>query len=304
MDRLQSMKVFAKVVETGSFAAAAESLGLASSVVTRYVADLERHLGTRLLNRTTRRQSLTEMGAAYVERCQQILADVEEADQAAGQATRVLRGPLRINAPVSFGFRHLAPVASAFMARNPDVMLDISLIDRVVDLVDEGFDLAIRIARIPSSSLIARKLAPARMVLCASPGYLKQHGVPKTPEELTKHRCLQYSYWSTRDEWRFVGPGKREVGVRIKSAMYSNSGEMLRVAALDGAGIILQPSFLVGPDLLQRALVPLLPDYEVPELGIYAVYPSRRYVSAKLRAFVDYVAQNFTEQPAWDAWMH
>lgn len=303
MDRLQSMKVFAKVVETGSFAAAAESLGLASSVVTRYVADLERHLGSRLLNRTTRRQSLTEMGAAYVERCQQILADVEEADQAAGQATRTLRGPLRINAPVSFGFRHLAPVASAFMARNPDVMLDISLIDRVVDLVEEGFDLAIRIARIPSSSLIARKLAPARMVLCASPGYLKQHGVPKAPEELTKHRCLQYSYWSTRDEWRFVGPGKREVGVRIKSAMYSNSGEMLRVAALDGAGIILQPSFLVGPDLLERTLVPLLPDYEVPELGIYAAYPSRRYVSAKLRAFVDYVAENFTEHPAWDAWM-
>ena len=181
MDRLQSMRVFAKVVDTGNFVSAADALGLANSVVTRYVADLEQHLGARLLNRTTRRLSLTEAGQLYVERCHQILAEIDEADRAVSQTTGALRGPLKINAPVSFGVRHLSAVVSTFMRQHPEVVLDLTFMDRVVDLTEEGVDLAIRIARIPSSSMIARKFATARMVLCASPGYIENHGAPAHP---------------------------------------------------------------------------------------------------------------------------
>eukprot|EP01037_Dinobryon_pediforme_P014086 gene14086-14205_t len=302
MDRLQSMRVFAKVADSGSFASAADSLGLANSVVTRYVADLEHHLGARLLNRTTRSLSLTEAGSIYIERCHQILAEIDEASQIIGQATGTLRGPLRVNAPVSFGIRYLAPIAAKFAKENPDVRLDVTLVDRTVDIIEEGVDLAIRVARIPSSSLIARKLAPARMVVCASPAYLRANGMPKKPGDLVNHRCLEYTYSPTHDEWRFICPDKREVGVRINSALYSNNGDILRAAALEGVGIIMMPTFLVGSDFSAGRLVPLLLDYELPELGIYALFNSRQYVSAKLRAFIDFVAASVTKDPEWDAW--
>jgi len=302
MDRLQSMKVFAKVVDSGGFAAAAASMGLANSVVTRHVADLEHHLGARLLNRTTRRISLTEAGTLYIERCHQILAEIEEADQAVSQTSGTLRGTLKISAPVSFGVRYMAPVVSQFMRKNPEVVLDFTFDDRVVDLTEEGIDLAIRIARIPSSSLIARKISTTRIVLCASPGYLEQYGTPQVLEDLSQHRCLQYNQWSTRNEWRLIGPDGREELVRIKSSLYSNNGETLRVAAVDGGGIVLMPSFIGGADLCSGRLVPILPQYAPPELGIYVVYSSRRYVSAKLRAFIDMLAQSFTMSPEWDSW--
>jgi len=302
MDRLQSMKVFAKVVDSGGFAAAAASMGLANSVVTRHVADLEHHLGARLLNRTTRRISLTEAGTLYIERCHQILAEIEEADQAVSQTSGTLRGTLKISAPVSFGVRYMAPVVSQFMRKNPEVVLDFTFDDRVVDLTEEGIDLAIRIARIPSSSLIARKISTTRIVLCASPRYLEQYGTPQVLEDLSQHRCLQYNQWSTRNEWRLIGPDGREEMVRIKSSLYSNNGETLRVAAVDGGGIVMMPSFIGGADLCAGRLVPILPQYAAPELGIYVVYSSRRYVSAKLRAFIDMLAQSFTMSPEWDSW--
>ena len=302
MDRLQSMRVFTKVVDSGNFASAADALGLANSVVTRYVADLERHLGARLLNRTTRRLSLTEAGALYIERCHQILAEIDEADQAVGQTTGSLRGTLRINAPVTFGVRYLSPVIARFVEKNPEVVMDVAFVDRVVDLVEEGVDMAIRIAEIPNSSLIARRLAPARLVMCASPGYLEKHGIPAKPEDLINHRCLQYAYSSSRDEWKLISPDKREVSVRIRSAIFSNNGEMLRVAACEDAGIMLMPTFIGGADLLSGRLVPVLTQYTVPELGIYAVYSSRRYISAKLRAFIDLLVTSFAGEPEWDAW--
>ena len=303
MDRLQSMRVFAKVVDTGNFVSAADALGLANSVVTRYVADLEQHLGARLLNRTTRRLSLTEAGQLYVERCHQILAEIDEADRAVSQTTGALRGPLKINAPVSFGVRHLSAVVSTFMRQHPEVVLDLTFMDRVVDLTEEGVDLAIRIARIPSSSMIARKFATARMVLCASPGYIENHGAPAHPDELIQHRCLQYAYWSTRDEWHMTGPDRQDIHARIKSKLYSNNGETLRMAACDNAGIVLLPSFIIGQDLLEGRLVQLLPAYSVPDLGIYAVYNSRRYLSSKLRVFIDLLVSSFAGELEWDAWM-
>ncbi|MFC3107578.1 LysR family transcriptional regulator [Undibacterium arcticum] len=300
MDLFHAMKVFVKVADAGSLSGAARALALSNPSVTRLLAELESHVGARLFNRSTRRLSLTEAGAAYLERCRQVLLDIDDAALAAGRGAAEPSGTLRINAPVSFAVNHLGPVLAQYAARYPQVHLDVTLSDRVVDLVDEGYDLAIRIGRIRDSSLVARQIAPLRMLLCAAPSYLASHGTPATPRDLAQHVCLHYSYWSTRDEWQFARDGKTHA-VRIRGSLQANNGDLLRAAALAGMGIILQPSFIIGDDVRRGTLIPLLPDYQAAAGAIHAVYPSRRYLSAKVRTFVDFLVERFGAVPEWDA---
>jgi len=299
MDKLTSMRIFTQVAELGSFTAAAERSHLSKAMVTKHVTQLEAHLGVRLLNRTTRRLSLTEAGRAYVERCGRILADIDETEQAVSHLAVTPRGVLRANAPVSFGLLHLAPALADYLARYPAVTVELTLNDRLVDVVEEGYDLAIRIDRFTDSSLVARRLAPARLVVCAAPAYFQRHGTPRQPADLAAHNCLNYSYWSLRDEWRFERAGQIET-VRIRGSLQANNGDVLRAAALRGLGIILQPTFLVGEDIKTGHLQAILEDYRVPELTVAAVYPHRRYLSAKVRTFVDFLQTFFGAPPYWD----
>lgn len=302
MDRLSAIEAFITIVERGGFTAAAESLRISRAMVSKHVQDLEEHLGARLLNRTTRRVSLTEVGSVYYERCFQILADLAEADAAVGELQAEPVGTLRLNAPMSFGTMHLATAVADYAALHPKVAIDMTLNDRIVDLVEEGYDVAVRIGRLADSSLIARRLASSRMVVCAAPSYLARHGTPATPQELTQHNCLGYSYVSPRDEWRFEGP-QGAIMVRVSGNLMANNGEALAVAARQGYGIIVQPTFIVGDDLKTGRLVRLLPEYRPAESPISAVYPHARHLSAKVRSFVDFLASRFGERPPWDAWI-
>ncbi|MDB5742518.1 MAG: transcriptional regulator, LysR family [Polaromonas sp.] len=292
MDRFLQMQTFNAVVDAGSFVKAAEALGLPKSAMSRYVSDLETRLGVRLLHRTTRRLSLTGEGEVFYARCKELLAGVEEAEAEITSRNGAASGLLRVNAPVTFGIRHLAPLWGVFRARYPDVTLDVTLADRVVDLVEEGYDLAIRIAMLPSSTLVSKRLASTRMVLCASPQYLLAHGVPANPAELAGHAVVSYSYWSTKDEWYFEGP-EGQVSVKTKPCMHTNSGDTCRAGALAHQGIILQPTFLIGDDLAAGTLVELMPRFRSIELGIYALYPTRKHVAPKVRALVDFLAEHF-----------
>lgn len=302
MDRLVAMDVFLRVVDKGGFTAAAEDLRQSRAMVSKHIQDLEEHLGARLLNRTTRKVSLTEVGRVYYEKCSQILEDVTEAENAVGEMQTHPRGLLRINAPVSFGVLHLAASVSDYMTVQPDVAVELTLDDRVVDLVEEGYDLAIRIGRLADSSLISRRLAPCRMLVCASPAYLAQHGTPHHPDDLARHNCLGYRYDPRRDDWQFEsadGPA----AVHVRGSLQSNNGDALLAAALHGVGIVLLPSFIAGPDVASGRLVALLPGHRVPELVIHALYPHSRHLSAKVRSFVDFLAPRYGDQPAWDCWM-
>ena len=298
MDRFLALTAFAKVVEQGSFARAADKLGVSTSAVSRHVADLEAHLSVRLLNRTTRRLSLTESGQAFHERCVQLLADLDEAEGSVRATTLVPRGTLRLTCAITFGIRHLAPAIAAFGAAHPDVSFEIELSDRAVDIVDEGFDLAIRIGGIGSQALVARRIGITELVCVASPSYLVRHGTPRAPEELSAHACLVYDYLATRDLWRFTDAGGAEHAVRVRGPARSNNGQMLTALAAAGLGISLEPDFIVAPHIAAGRLTPLLPDYRVPAGPINAVYPSRRHLSAKVRSFIDFLAGRFAT-PDW-----
>jgi DNA-binding transcriptional LysR family regulator len=298
MDRLRAFEVFVAVVSRQGFARAAESLDTSPANVTRYVAELEAHLGTRLLNRHSRKLSLTESGEALYERARAILADVDEAVAVTSASTLRPQGRLRINAPLSFGLLHLAPRWPDFVRRHPQVELDVALIDRVVDVVEEGFDLAIRISRSGSTAHAARKLATSRNVVCASPAYLRAHGTPTTPAELAQHACIVYEYVGS--EWTLQDAEGRAQAVRVRPAMQTNNGDTAAAAARAGLGIVWQPTFLIGPDLRAGRLVSLLPGWRVPDIDILAVYPSRRHLSAKVRAMIDFLADEFSGVPPWD----
>jgi DNA-binding transcriptional LysR family regulator len=299
VDRLRAYEIFATVVAKESFVKAAQALDTSPANVTRYVGELEAALGVRLLNRTSRRLSLTESGRALYDRVVAILGEVAEAEAITSSAAVQPRGRLRINAPVSFGIRHLAPLWPDFMSRYPEVELDISLNDRVVDLVEEGYDLAIRISQAGSMTNISRKLATSRNLIAASPGYVARHGAPETPADLGRHDCIGYSYSATGGVWRLDGPGGGHE-VQIRAIMHTNNGDTARAAAVAGRGIVRQPTFLLGDDLRAGRLVPLLPDYNVADIDILAIYPSRRHVSAKVRVMVDFLAEAFKGTPAWD----
>jgi DNA-binding transcriptional LysR family regulator len=293
MDRFEEMRVFAAVVDAGSFVGASESLDMSKAAVSRYVAELESRLAVRLLHRTTRKLSLTPEGEVFYGRCRELLGGVDEAEAEITARNGEASGLLRINVPFSFGLLHLAPLWVEFMALHPKVTLDVTLADRVVDLVEEGFDLAVRIARLPSSSLVSRQLTSTRLVLCASPTYLNARGRPNHPTELTGHDVLAYSLLATGDQWEFTGPDDKVVSVKVAPRMRSNSGDTCRIAALRGQGIVLQPSFMVGADLLSGTLVEVMPAWRSIELGVYAVYPSRKYVSPKVRQMIDFLVNAF-----------
>lgn len=299
LDTLVGMAVFARVVDDGGFSAAARRLGLSKSAVSKQVAALEDRLGARLLNRTTRRMSLTEAGAALIARCRRVLAEAEAAADAVGVLQGAPAGVLRVAAPMTFGTMHLAPAIPAFLERHPAVSVDLSLNDRMVDLVEEGFDVALRIARLANSSLMARKLAPMRRVMAASPDYLARRGVPVGLADLAGHDCLSYSYIVAGDEWRFTGPDG-EQSVQPSGRLRANNGEVLREAALAGSGIAVLPTFIAGPDLAAGRLVQVLPDYDNRSSAVYAVWPSGRHPSPKLRAFIDFLAERFGPRPYWE----
>jgi DNA-binding transcriptional LysR family regulator len=301
MDRLSAIQVFAQVVESGSFAKAAERLGLSTSATSRHVAELEGHLQTRLLNRTTRRVSLTESGRAFYERAVQLLADLEEAEQEAARAAVVPRGTIRMTTSVNFGVRHLAPAIAEFLARHAEVRFDVSLSDRVIDLIEEGFDLAVRVGTTGSENVVARKLGETRLVPCASPQYLSMHPAPKTPEDLAAHNCFTYEYVTPRNVWRFRDASGAERAVRIAGTLHSNNGDLLTEIAARGCGIVFEPAFIVGPDVRAGRLVPLLQEFSPPPVPIYAVYPSRKHLSAKVRTFVEFLVARFENSQDWSA---
>jgi DNA-binding transcriptional LysR family regulator len=283
------MKVFVAVVDGGSFAAAAQKLDTSRAMVSKQVQKLEEHLGTRLLNRTTRKLSLTGTGREFYERSAQIISDVEEAEQVAGQMTSTPRGVLKVTMPLTYGQHRLAPIVAEYARTYPQVRVDISLSDRKVDLVEEGFDLAVRVGSLPQSDLIARKIGAVYSFVCAAPGYLARFGTPATPADLPAHACLGYTLTGTGAEWRLEGPNGTEA-VPISGPIRADNGDMLRLAAVHGAGIILQPQFIVGDDLAAGRLVRVLPEWQSSEFGVYAVYPSRKHLSAKVRTFVDLLA--------------
>jgi DNA-binding transcriptional LysR family regulator len=299
MDKLDAMNAFARVVAAGSYAEAARRLGLTRSAVSKAVTELEQLLGVRLLDRTTRKVTATEAGRAYYERVTGILADVESTESAVSRLHEEPKGLLKINAPMSFGTLYLGPAIAEFMVAYPELRIELLLNDRFIDPVEEGVDVTVRIGALPDSSLIARRLAPARRVLAASPAYLKTHGTPRTPEELTQHRALTFGNMQAVQRWE-LSRGGETFNVPVTSCLCSNNGDVLRAVALNGNGILLLPTFLVGPDIAAGKLKIVLPDYEPAGLGIYALYAPNRYLAAKTRVFIDFLAQRFGPEPEWD----
>ncbi|AOY91032.1 LysR family transcriptional regulator [Cupriavidus sp. USMAA2-4] len=297
-DRALEMQVFCTVVDKGSFIAAAEPLDMSKAAVSRHVNALEARLGVRLLQRTTRRLSLTEAGRGFYQQAREVLGLMDAAESAVASGAVEPSGVLRLSAPLSFGIQHLAPLWADFLRAHPRIELDISLNDRVVDLVEEGFDMAVRIARLQDSSLIGRRLASTRMRLCAAPSYLARHPPLATPADLAAHPVIAYSHFATRNEWRFTGP-EGEVSVQTHSTVRCNNGDTCRAIAIGGGGILLQPSFMLYQDLRRGDLVEILPAYRSVELGIYAVYPSRKHLPPKVRALIGYLAECFVDV-AWD----
>lgn len=296
MDKFQAMRAFVTVVDLGSFVRAADALNLSKTAVSRLVGELEARLGTRLLHRTTRRLSLTPEGELFHERCSQLLQGVAEAEAELTAFSGEAVGQLRLNVPVTFGLLHLAPLWPAFIALHPRVVLDVTLSDRLVDLVDEGYDLAVRIARLQASSLVSRQLTSTRMILCASPEYLRRHGVPQHPSEIARHAVISYTLLAMGEQWEFEGP-QGPVSVKIVPRMRTNSGDTCCAAAVQHQGIVLQPSFLVGAHLASGALVEVLPQYRSIEFGVYVVYPTRKHLTPKVRALIDFLVDAFRMRP-------
>jgi len=299
MDKLNSMAIFTEVVKAEGFTAAADKIGLSRAQVSKSVMQLEQYLGTRLLNRTTRRISLTEIGSIYFERCNAILSDIDEMDSFASAQTSNPSGTLSLSAPTSFGILQLGQAIPVYTKQYPQVQVSLNLADRFIDVVSEGFDVVIRIAELEDSSLIARKIAPCKRIFCASPEYLAKNGVPKVPQDLAIHHCLVYSNELKPDVWTLHGPAGIE-SIKVSGPICADNGDVLKEAAVAGLGVTLLPTFIVGPDIASGRLKQVLVDYCPPAISIYAIFPSRRYLSAKVRTFVDFIAGYFGNNPDWD----
>lgn len=300
MQNLTDIAVFVKVVELASFTAAAEALDMSQPVVSKAVTRLEEKLGARLLNRTTRRLSLTEAGSELYRRSVRALTEIENAEHEVARFQTEPRGTLRVSAPMSFSILHLGPAVQKFLERFPGVSVELSLDDRQVDLVEEGFDVAIRIGKLQDSNLVARKIAPCRQLLCAAPAYLARRGTPEMPEDLLEHDCILYSLTSTPREWRFTGPDGASHVVPVNGPLHSNNGLVNRAASVAGGGIVLLPTFYLGDQLRSGELKPILCKFTPQDLAVYAVYPERRNLMPKVRAFVDFLAATFGPQPPWE----
>jgi len=296
------MRVFAKVVEQGSFVAAAQVLDMSNAVVTRLVADLENHLGIRLLHRSTRRMALTEPGQAYLERVQQILDEIDEAEAAASVLSTKPAGTLHIYSQIGFGQTQLARLLPLYSKQYPDVRLDVTLSDRTVDLIEEGFDVGIfSVNQKFDAGMVARQLGIAEVLLCASPAYIAEHGVPQTPEELAQHSCLNFSMEHLRHHWTFQSEQGASV-IPITSKVMSNNTDLLRQCLLAGMGIAMRTSYTLGDDMVAGRVVRVLPDYQINKVAVRLVYPSRRLLSAKVRSFVDFMMAQFPH-PDCDPWL-
>jgi DNA-binding transcriptional LysR family regulator len=300
MDRFESLRNFVSVVETGSISAAAERQRLAKSGVSRRLAELEQHLGVQLFRRTTRRMNLTDTGRSFYERARRLLDDLEEAELAVSSEHGALQGHIKLALPLSFGLGHLPPAIAEFMSRHPDLEIELDMNDRQVDLLQEGVDVAVRIAELDDSSLIARRLAPIRHVVCASPAYLARHGTPRSLEELRGHRCLVYSNLPEPEVWRCRLPNGEPGEVRLRPHMRANNGEMLALAAEAGQGLVLEPTFILYRSIRAGRLQPVLTDHAWREVQAYAVYPRTRHLSRRVRALVDFLAERFAGEPYWD----
>ncbi|WP_321926617.1 LysR family transcriptional regulator [Paraburkholderia guartelaensis] len=300
MDRLTSLGVFVAAVEEGSLAAAARRFGLSAAMAGKHVSAIEAELNARLLQRTTRRLSLTDVGHTYYERCKRILEAFDEANREAGDSQGMARGVLRVAAPVTFGAMHLGGAVARYLEDHPHVKLEVLLADRYVDLVDAGVDVAIRIGRLQDPGLVTRRLAPCRMVVCASPAYLERHGAPRTPDDLRRAQRLAFSEAVSAGDWTLLDASNRAHVIDGPCRMAANNTQMLLGAALAGAGIAYGPTFVFGEHLGRGELVALLPDYRATELAIQAVYPSVRRIPLKVHRFVDYLAETFGDEPPWD----
>jgi len=300
MDRFNAMATFTCVADVGSISGAAERLGIAKSAVSRRLRDLENHLGVELIHRTTRHLALTPSGEAFYHRATRLLADLNQAEEAVTREHGELSGVLRIAAPLSFGLTHLQPAITAFMNAHPGVSFDLNLDDNEVDLVADGYDLGIRLASLPDSTLMARKLAPIRNLAAASTDYLARHGDPSHPANLADHDCLIYSNVPETRVWGYTDAQGRWQPVQGRRRLRVNNGDFLREAAIRGAGIVIEPTFLLHRAIAEGRLVPILTDVPWPEIGAYAVYPQTRHLSARVRAFIDFLAQRFAGEPYWD----
>ncbi|WP_444957549.1 LysR family transcriptional regulator [Microbulbifer sp. ZKSA002] len=300
METIAAIPIFVTVAETGGFSPAAKLLGISKSAVSKRVTQLELRLGVKLLHRTTRKLSLTEAGEHFYEHARIAYKSAKDAQDAVLQLQGEPRGRLRINAPMSFGRLHLAPLIPVFMKRYPEISIDMILDDKVVDLVGEGFDIAIRGGDLPDTSLIARKLAPLKSVLCASPSYLKEFGEPTELEQLSAHNCLIFTYSRDVKEWGFIKDNHLHT-IEVKGNYQVNNSEALREALLQGVGIGRLPTFVAGPDIEAGKLIPLFEEYQMPAKSIYAVFPERKFMPAKVRAFIDFAIEYFGgDTPYWD----
>ena len=300
MQKFEDIQAFVTVVDAGSFTGAARRLDSAKSAVSRRVSALEERLGVQLLHRTTRALSLTETGRSFYEHGTRILADLEEAEAAVQQEHGELWGTLRFAMPLSFGVRHMCKPIAMFTKRHPRLRFELDLNDRRVDLIEDNFDMALRIGRLQDSSLVARKLFDVRAVVCASPQYLGAHGVPETPEDLHRHQCLAYSNLANPGKWVYEDRDGEQGAVRIENVMTSSSGDFLCNAAAHGMGVVMQPTFIVAEAIRSGRLVPLLGDYRWPVTPAYALYPPTRHLSFRVRAFIDFLAERFAGTPPWD----
>jgi DNA-binding transcriptional LysR family regulator len=299
MDKLASLRVFASIVEQGGFAAAGRQLHLSRSAVSKHLRELERELGVQLLRRTTRSASPTESGRDYYERSRAILAELDEADRMVSLHQAEPRGLLRVNAPMSFGTLHLGRAVADFMARYPALKVQLLLSDQLIDPVQEGYDVTLRIAELAGSSMIARRIVETKRVICASPAYFERRGHPCHPDELKHHDCLAYGYLATGNQWKLTGPDG-DHWIEIPWVICSNNAEILRDAALAGRGVALLPTFIAGAALQTGALVSVLADYRAPALALHALYPQTRHLSAKIRLFIDFLVERFADRPYWD----
>jgi DNA-binding transcriptional LysR family regulator len=299
MQDLERMAIFARVVEEKSFSGAARRLNMSKSLVSKQVTELEKSIGARLLNRTTRALSLTEAGTVLYEHCARILEEFDEAKLAVSRLQASPRGILRISAPVAFGRLHVASALPEFLAVHPELKIDMVTTDRFVDLAEEGYDVVVRIIDTPSPNVVARKLAPVNRRICATPGYFARHGIPRTPQELEAHNCLTYTYFNPRGTWRLRGP-EGEISVRASGDLRLNDDDALSEAVLGGLGIALLPTFIVGKDIQAGRLQVILNDYVPLEQHVYALYLPNRHLSAKVRAFIDFFLERIGTEPYWD----
>ncbi|WCP68934.1 LysR substrate-binding domain-containing protein [Vibrio tubiashii] len=300
MQAFSAIPIFVSVIESGSFSTAASKLNITKSAVSKRITQLEDELGIRLINRTTRKLSLTEAGQRYYDYVVQSLSLAQQGIDAVTELQGNPRGTLKVTAPMSFGVLHIAPLISDFLALYPDVEIDLNLEDRMVDLVAERFDVGIRIGDLPLSNLVAKRLAPCRSVLCAAPGYLSLHGLPSKPSDLSKHSCLQYSYYRGGSEWSLHSAGN-EFKVIPKGRLVVNNSEAIRRAVLGGSGIANLPTFIAGKDIAAGNLQVVLSDYALPSHAVYAVFPEKKHMPHKVRAFIDFINQRLgTETPYWD----